>query len=131
MVNRIAEQQKAICVVLASDRKAINLLFLLDFDIIDAIITVLKPLRELTDILAAEKRVSVLAVKPLVQRICNTMLATDDEDTDLAKEIVVTFMNMDIFRHAYTLILDHYVVIGHTSCCRVSIGSVPLYLMLL
>ena len=87
MVNRVAEQQKAICVVLASDRKAINLLSLLDFHIIDSMIAVLKPLRELTDILAAEKRVSVSAVKPLVQCICNTVLATDDEDTDLAKEM--------------------------------------------
>ena len=34
-------------------------------------ISVLKPLRKLTDALAAEKRVSVSAVKPLVQSICN------------------------------------------------------------
>jgi len=59
--------------VLASDRKAI--------------VYVLKPLRELTDILAAEKRVSVSAVKPLVQSICNNMLAINDEDTDLAKDM--------------------------------------------
>ena len=50
-------------------------------------ISVLKPLRELTDILAAEKRVSVSAVKPLVQRICNKMLESNNEDTDLAKDM--------------------------------------------
>jgi len=33
-INRIAEQQKAVCVVLASDQKAISLLSSLDFDII-------------------------------------------------------------------------------------------------
>ena len=37
--------------------------------------------------------------------------------------IVVTFMNMDIFSHAQIGILDHSFVIGHTSCCRVSIVS--------
>jgi len=63
------------------------LLSLLDFDIIDSIVYVLKPLQELTDILAAEKRVSVSAVKPLVQSICNNMLAINDEDTDLAKDM--------------------------------------------
>jgi len=72
--------------VLASDCKAISLLSLLDFDIIDSIVYVLKPLRELKDILAA-KRVSVSAVKPLVQSICNDMLAINDEDTDLAKDM--------------------------------------------
>jgi len=50
-------------------------------------ICVLKPLQKLTDILAAEKRVSVSAVKPLVQRICDNMLATSDEDTNVAKDM--------------------------------------------
>jgi len=50
-------------------------------------ICILKLLRKLTDILAAEKIVSVSAVKPLVQRICDNMLAASDEDTDLAKDI--------------------------------------------
>ena len=87
MINRIAEQQKAICVVLASDRRCISLLSLLDFESIDSMISVLKPLRELTDILAAEKRVSISAVKPLVQRICNKMLESNVEDTDLAADM--------------------------------------------
>ena len=52
---QISEQQKAICVALASDRKCIHLLSLLDFDVIDSVIAVLKPLHELTDLLAAEK----------------------------------------------------------------------------
>ena len=66
MISRIAEQQKTICVVLASDRRCISLLLLLDFESIDSMISVLKPLHELTDILAAEIRVSILAVKSLV-----------------------------------------------------------------
>ena len=87
MISRIAEQQKAICIVLASDRRCISLLSSLDFESIDSMISVLKPLRELTDILAAEKRVSISAVKPLVQRICNKMLESDSKDTDLAKDM--------------------------------------------
>ena len=87
MISRIAEQQKAICIMLARDQRCISLLSLLDFESIDSMISVLKPLRELTDILAAEKRVSVSAVKPLVQHICNKMLESNNEDTDLAKDM--------------------------------------------
>jgi len=60
---------------------------LLNFDVIDSVVSVLQPLRELTDFLAAEKRVSVSAVKPLVQRICNNMLVYNDDDTDMAKDM--------------------------------------------
>ena len=73
--------------MLARDQRCISLLSLLDFESIDSMISDLKPLRELTDILAAEKRVSVSAVKPLVQRICNKMLESNNEDTDLAKDM--------------------------------------------
>ena len=87
MLIRISEQQKAICVVLASDRKCIHLLSLLGFDVIDSVIAVLKSLHELTDLLAAEKRVSVLAVNPLVASICSKMLALKYDDTELAKDM--------------------------------------------
>ena len=60
---------------------------LLDFESIDSMISVLKPLHELTDILAAEKRVSTSAVKPLVQHICNKILESNNEDTDLAADM--------------------------------------------
>ena len=66
MINRIVEQQKAVCRVLASDRKSVGLIASLDFDVLDCMIAVLKPLHELTDILSAEKSVSVSLVKPLV-----------------------------------------------------------------
>ena len=87
MLSRISEQQKAICVVLANDRKCISLLSSLNFDVIDSVVSVLKPLRELTDLLAAEKSVSVSAIKPLVQRICSNMLILKDDDTDIAKDM--------------------------------------------
>ena len=54
MLNRISKQQKAICVLLSSDRKCINPLLSLNFDVVDSVISVLKPLHELTDLLAAE-----------------------------------------------------------------------------
>ena len=59
----------------------------LNFDVIDSVISVLKPLHELTDLLAAEKRVNVSAVKPLVQCICNNKLMLKDDDTDLVKDM--------------------------------------------
>ena len=55
MLIRISEQQKAICVALANDRKCIHLLSLLDLDVIDSVIAVLKSLHELTNLLAVEK----------------------------------------------------------------------------
>ena len=48
---------------------------------------VLKPLHELTDILSAEKSVSVSVVKPLVQHICEKILVCKGEDADLTKDM--------------------------------------------
>ena len=70
-----------------ADCRCISLLSLLDFESIDSMISVLKSLHKLTDILAVEKGVSISAVKLLVQRIFNKMLQSNNEDTDLATDM--------------------------------------------
>jgi len=60
MVERLMEQMEAIRVVLASDRKSWQ-----DCDVLDSITGALKPLKEITDVLAGEKGVTVSAVKPI------------------------------------------------------------------
>ena len=57
---------------------------------IDSVVSILQPLCELTDFLAAEKRISVSAVKPLMLRICGNKLVFNDDDTDVAKDMKVT-----------------------------------------
>ena len=60
MLERITEQQEAIRIVLASDRKVSHLIpTWQDFDVIDSIIAALGPLGELTDALSAEKNITI------------------------------------------------------------------------
>ena len=56
MVERLMEQMEAIRVVLASDRKSSHLIpSWQDCDVLDSITGALKPLKEMTDVLAGEK----------------------------------------------------------------------------
>ena len=88
MVERLMEQMEAIRVVLASDRKSSHLLPLWqDCDVLDSITGALKALKEMTDVLAGEKGVTVSAVKPIVHYITTEVLVAKDEDTDLTKEM--------------------------------------------
>ena len=88
MISRIAEQQEAIRVVLASDRKSAHLIPIWqDFDVLDCVLAVLTPLREMTDLLATEKHVSISALKPLVTHVCNSLLLRKEDDADLTADI--------------------------------------------
>ena len=67
MIERIVEQKEPIRVILGNDRKTAQLvLSWQDTDILDSIVAVQHPLREFTDLLAAEKRVTASAVLPLL-----------------------------------------------------------------
>ena len=84
MVKRIAEQQAAISVVLASDVRTSHLVLnWQDCDVIDSIIAALNPLGELTDVLSAEKHITISAVSPLINRLTNEILKETDGDTPL------------------------------------------------
>ena len=70
MLKRIIEQQEAIRIVLASDRKASHLIpSWQDFDVMEVVVATLGPLGELTDALSAEKNVTVSVIRPLLDGI--------------------------------------------------------------
>lgn len=88
MLERITEQQEAIRIVLASDRKVSHLIpTWQDFDVDDSIIAAVGPLGELTDALSAEKNITILAVRPLLTRLCNEILVEKDTDSSLTAQM--------------------------------------------
>ena len=88
MLERITEQQEAIRIVLASDRKVSHLIpTWQDFDVVDSIIAALGPLGELTDALSAEKNIAISAVRPLLTRLCNEILVEKDTDSSLTAQM--------------------------------------------
>ena len=87
MLERITEQQEAIRIVLASDRKVSHLIPIWqDFDVIDSIIAALGPLGDLdlSGALSAEKNITISAVCPLLTRLCNEILVEKDTDSSLS-----------------------------------------------
>ena len=88
MIHRVLEQQKAIAQVLSSDRKTRHLsLTWQDVDVLEAINKSLSPLVEFTDALSGEKYVSVSFFKPTLHLFNNSLLAVQEDDTDLTKSI--------------------------------------------
>ena len=84
MIERLIEQMEAVRVVLASDRKSSHLIpSWQDCDVLDSIVGALKPLKEMTDVLAGEKGVTVSAVKPIVHYITTEVLVAKEEGTGL------------------------------------------------
>ncbi len=88
MLQRIAEQQEAIRVVLATDRKASHLIpTWQDFEVIDSVIDAIGPLGELTDALSAEKNITISAVRPLLTRLSREVLQEKDTDSSLTEQL--------------------------------------------
>ena len=88
MLERITEQQEAIRIVLASDRKVSHLIpTWQDFDVIDSAIAALGPLGELTDALSAEKNNTISAVRPLLTCLSHEILMEKDADSSLTAEM--------------------------------------------
>ncbi|XP_039903045.1 E3 SUMO-protein ligase ZBED1-like [Simochromis diagramma] len=88
MVSRVLEQQKAIAHVLSQDKGTRHLIpSWQDIDVLEAINKTLGPLVEFTDALSGEKYVSVSLIKPTLHLFNNSILAEQDDDTDLSKYI--------------------------------------------
>ena len=49
--------------------------------------TFVAPLEDLTDTLSGEKHVTISAVKPVLQHLCDVLLAESSEDSELTKEM--------------------------------------------
>ena len=94
MIERIIEQREPIRSVLGGDRASAHLVpTWQDFDVLDSIFAVLKPLQDFVDLLAGENRVTVSAVIPLLFHIKEKVLCYNEDDTDLTNEIKSRIMN--------------------------------------
>ena len=88
MVERMLEQVDAVRSVLSEDRGSAHLTpTWQDRDILESVAATLKPLKCMTDALSGENCVTVSAVKPLLNHLLEKALVTDDDDTDLTKEM--------------------------------------------
>ena len=74
--------------MLASDRKASHLIpSWQNFDVMEAVVATLSPLGELTDVLSAEKNVTVSVIRPLLDRITKEILAEKESDCSLTAQM--------------------------------------------
>ena len=88
MVERMLEQMDAVRNVLSEDRASSHLSpSWQDRDVLQSIAAALKGLKTMTDALAAEKCVTVSAVKPLLSHLAEEVLVAENDDTDLTKEM--------------------------------------------
>ena len=88
MVKRILEQESAIRLVLAADRKVAHLCpTWQDIEVLKSIDKALSPLLSLTDILSGESYVTVSAVIPMIQLLKTNILKEEETDTQLTKDM--------------------------------------------
>ena len=88
MIERILEQEKAIRVVLGSDRKVSNLvLSWQDLDVLTAINAALSPLAEFTDVMSGETYVTGSAILPIIDLLTNSVLNENTDDKPLTNEL--------------------------------------------
>ena len=88
MVERMLEQVDAVRTVLSEHRNSAHLVITWqDHDILESVATTLKPLKCMTDAFSEEHRVTVSAVKPLLNHLLEKVLVAEDDDTDLTKEM--------------------------------------------
>ena len=102
MVARIIEQQKAICAVLADDRKCWCKMPSEDeFTTLEDIAKVLEPLSYFTDALSGEHLVTASAVRPLLNHIIKSILLVKPEDRVIISQMK-TKISEDL-QHRYNL----------------------------
>ncbi|XP_007888700.1 E3 SUMO-protein ligase ZBED1 [Callorhinchus milii] len=84
MLERFLEQQDAVRAVLAHDRKTCHLVpTWQDIDVLESVIGVLRPFREMTEALSSEKFISISVVNPLIKHICNDLVREEQEEVTL------------------------------------------------
>ncbi|KAK0151882.1 Zinc finger BED domain-containing protein 4 [Merluccius polli] len=88
MIARVLEQLKAISQVLSGDRYARSLIpSWQDVQVLESIHKALHPLLDFTDALSGEEYVSISYLKPVLHLLATSVLAEDQEDTDLTTSI--------------------------------------------
>ncbi|XP_078023596.1 E3 SUMO-protein ligase ZBED1-like, partial [Epinephelus lanceolatus] len=97
MIARVLEQLKAISQVLSGDRYARSLIpSWQDVQVLESIHNALHPLLDFTDALSGKEYVSISYLKPVLHLLATSVLAEDQEDTDLTRSIktkVLAYLN--------------------------------------
>ncbi|XP_067274669.1 E3 SUMO-protein ligase ZBED1-like isoform X1 [Pseudorasbora parva] len=110
MIQRVLEQQRAISDFLSANRKSRHLVpSSQDLDVLESINQALQPLQEFTDALSGESYVSVSYVKPVLHLMNTSVLAANEEDSDLTKSIkmkILDYMNSKYDNPATQELLD-------------------------
>ena len=84
MLHRILEQERVIAQVLNNDPRTTHLKpRWQDTDVMESIVSALKPISDFTDILSAEERVTASCLKPLLNHLHNEALVQNEGDTTL------------------------------------------------
>ena len=82
MLQRIVEQEKAVCQVLGADPKTAHLkLRWQDTEVMESVISALLPVSDLTDVLSGEQCVTASCLIPLITHLCKEALSDDDTHT--------------------------------------------------
>lgn len=93
MIDRILEQQQAICSVLAEDRKNWHKMPTdQQCSCLESISAVLKPLSTFTDALSGENHVTISCVLPLIKHITENLLSPNPTDTPIARDMKATIL---------------------------------------
>ena len=88
MLQRLLEQEKAVCQVLGADPKTSHLkLRWQDTEVIESIVGALQPVADFTDALAAEKRVTASCLKPMMEHLNKEALVVNEGDSSLKTDI--------------------------------------------
>ncbi|XP_019715163.1 zinc finger BED domain-containing protein 1-like [Hippocampus comes] len=88
MIQRVLEQERAISHVLKDDKKSRHLVpSWQDLDVLEAVNKALGPLQDFTDALSGEQYVSVSYLKPVLKLFNASILAEEENDTQLTKDV--------------------------------------------
>ena len=88
MLHRLLEQERALVQILGADPKTIHLKpRWQDTEVMESVVSALKPVSDLTDILSGEERVTASCLKPLLNHLHNEALAEKEGDTTLKSDI--------------------------------------------
>ena len=89
MLERLVEQERALVQILGADLKTTHLKpRWQDTEAMESVVSALKPISDLTDILSGEEHVTASCLKPLLDHLHNEAIAEKEEDTTLKSDIL-------------------------------------------
>lgn len=88
MLERFLSQQQPVCATLAAERGIWHVMPKdADISVMEQLCQLLEPLSKFTDALSSETRVTLSAIKPVLDHITHDVLVEKDEDSSLTKEM--------------------------------------------